>query len=205
MNELSIATRKLPGTSYSVQLKPHPTSNNGKISLIKGKWPVAEKICPALDSRTVTSILEDIIESEGFTLNPKLIERVVEELLEGTGEPPKKPTVAEKPSLIEMEEEVPLITTTVRPSIEVTVPPPVSEAPTPVPPTPLKSPTPPTPTLTIPPTPTSPVESTLPEETFEHLQVLKMQIKELQTLVKTISEKFEALNIIAEKLEGQTD
>jgi hypothetical protein len=197
MSKLSLVTRKLPGTSYSVQLKPHPTSNNGKISLIKGKWPVAEKICPALDSRTIISILEDIILSEGFELNPRILSRIVGELLEEISETPKAPAVTKKPSLIEMEEEVPLVTTTVRPSTEVTVPPPVSEAPTPVPPTSLKSPT--------PPTPTSPVESALPEETFEHLQVLKIQIKELQTLVKTISEKFDALNIIAEKLEGQTD
>jgi hypothetical protein len=200
MSKLSIATRKLPGTSYSVQLKPHPTSNNGKISLIKGKWPVAEKICPALDSRTIISILEDIIEAKGFALNPRILSRIVGELLEEIDDTPQAPAVIKKPSLIEMEEEVPLVTTTVRPSTEVTVPPPVSEAPIPVSTTPLKSPTPPTP-----PTPTSPVEFALPEETFEHLQVLKIQIKELQTLVKTISEKFDALNIIAEKLEGQTD
>ncbi|MFX1519915.1 MAG: hypothetical protein ACFFCD_08335 [Promethearchaeota archaeon] len=194
MNEVNIATRKLPGTSYSVELKPHPTSNNGKISLIKGKWPVGEKICPALDSRTIISILEDIIEAEGFALNPRILSRVVGELLEEISEAPKTPAVTKEPSLFEMEEEVPLVTTTVQPSAELTITPPVNEAPAPVQPTPL-----------TPPTPTSPIGSTLPEETSEHLQVLKTQIKELQTLVKTISEKFDALNIIVEKLERQTD
>jgi len=79
---LSVPTRKLPGTSYSVQLHPHPTSKNGKLSLIKGKWPAIEKIVPSLDAKTVNSILEDIILSEGFELNPRILSRIVRELLE---------------------------------------------------------------------------------------------------------------------------
>lgn len=190
VNRLSLPTRKLPGSSYAIQLQAN-LDKSGKLSLIKGKWPVAVKVCPALDSKTVEMILNDMIESEGFSPNPRVITRIVEELIEEIGEAHKMPAVTEKPSLIEVEEDISSVVP-VQPSAEVTVTPPVSEVTTSQPPTP------PTPPTTI-------EDSTLSEETFEHIQVLKTQIKELHGLVKTISDKFDALTIIAEKLERQTE
>ncbi len=187
VNSLSVPTRKLPGSSYAIQLQTN-LDRSGKISLVKGKWPIAEKVCPALDEKTVASILEDMIESEGFSPNPRVIKRIVEELLEEISETPKTPAVTEKPSLIEEEEVSPVVTS--QTPTEMPVTPPVSDVTT-------------SPSLT---SSSSTIEgATLSEETFEHIQVLKTQIKELNALMKTLSDKFDALNIIAEKLEGQTN
>ncbi|MHA2053368.1 MAG: hypothetical protein ACW99F_07170 [Candidatus Hodarchaeales archaeon] len=185
---MSLPTKKLPGTSYSVQLHRHPTSKNGKISLIKGKWSVAEKICPALDFKTVISTLEDIILSEGFELNPRILSRIVGELLEEMSEVSTTPVrVEESSELIEIEEHTPP-TVFVHPSLEETVTPPAKEVIT-------------SPSITTTKSETPIEDSNLSEETFEHIQVLKTQIKELHTLLKDIYEKFDALTIIAEKLE----
>jgi hypothetical protein len=184
---VSLPTKKLPGTSYSVQLQAN-LDKSGKLRLIKGKWPVIEKICPSLDARTVNSTLEDIILSEGFELNPRILSRIVGELLEEMSEVSTSPVVVEKSSeLIEIEEHTPP-TVFVHPSLEEPVIPSAKEAIT-------------SPSLTTT-TSETPIEgSNLSEETFEHIQVLKMQIKELHTLLKDIYEKFDALTIIAEKLE----
>jgi len=186
---LSVATRKLPGTSYSVQLHPHPTSKNGKLSLIKGKWPAREKICPSLDAKTVNSILEDIILSEGFELNPRILSRIVRELLDEMNEVSTTPVVVEKSSdLIEIEEHTPPIVT-VQPLLEEIITPPASELIT-------------SPSITTTTSKTSIEDSNRSEETFEHIQVLKTQIKELHTLIKDMYKKIDALTIIAEKLEN---
>ena len=186
---MSVPTRKLPGTSYSVQLHPHPTSKNGKLSLIKGKWPAIEKICPSLDAKTVNSILEDIILSEGFELNPRILSRIVGELLEELSGVSTTPVVVEKSSdLIEIEEHTPPIS--VQPLVEEIITPPASEL------------TSTSPSITTTTSKTSIKDSNLSEETFEHIQVLKTQIKELHILIKDMYKKIDALTIIAEKLDN---
>ncbi|MFX1465725.1 MAG: hypothetical protein ACFFA5_04570 [Promethearchaeota archaeon] len=184
---MSLPTKKLPGTSYSVQLQAN-LDKSGKLCLIKGRWPVIEKICPSLDARTVNSILEDIILSEGFELNPRLLSRIVGELLEEMNEVSTTTAVVEKSSdLIEIEEHTPTIA--VQPLFEEIITPPASEV--------VKSPS-----ITPTTSKTSIEDSNLSEETFEHIQVLKTQIRELHTLIKDMYKKIDALTIIAEKLEN---
>jgi hypothetical protein len=174
---VSLPSKKIPGTSYSVQLQANP-NKTGKLSLIKGKWPVIEKVLPSLDAKTVNSMLEDIILSEGFELNPRILLRIVGELMEEMNAGSATSPVIERSSeLIEIEEHTPP-TETVQPLIEESISPSANEA------------------ITSP-----PVTPTTSEATLEHIQVLKMQIKELHNLVKDIYKKFDALSIIAEKLE----
>ena len=173
---MSLPTKKIPGTSYSVQLQANP-NKTGKLSLIKGKWPVIEKIIPKLDAKTVNSMLEDIILSEGFELNPRILSRIVGELMEEMNAVSTTSPVIERSSeLIEIEEQTP--PETAQPLIEEIASPLATE------------------TITSP-----PVTATTSEATLEHIQVLKTQIKELHNLVKDIYKKFDALSIIAEKLE----
>lgn len=184
---MSLPTKKLPGTSYSVQLQKN-LDKSGKLSLVKGKWPVADKICPALDSKTVEMILNDMVEAEGFSPNPRVITRIVGELLEEMGEMSTTPVVVEKSSdLIEIEEHTP--PKAVQPLVEEVITPPANELTT-------------SPSITTTTSKTSVEDSNLSEETFEHIQVLKTQIKELHTLIKDMYKKIDALTIIAEKLEN---
>jgi hypothetical protein len=99
------------------------------------------------------------------------------------------PVVVEKSSdLIEIEEHTPPIAA-VQPLLEEIITPPASEL--------IKSPS-----ITTTTSKTSIEDSNRSEETFEHIKVLKTQIKELHTLIKDMYKKIDALTIIAEKLEN---